>query len=176
MKSEQKQVVYYGVMNDKSRSIYVAATDRGLCFVGSLDEGINELKNWRDKKRSSATLVESEEKVSRYTSQLADYLTGERKSFDIPLDMKGTPFQETIWKELRNIPYGETISYSDIAHNIGKPDAVRAVGAAIGANPVLIVIPCHRVVAKNGNLTGFRGGIPMKEKLLALENNERISS
>lgn len=172
MKSEQKQAVYYGEMNDTNGTIYVAATDKGLCYVGSLNEGINELKNWIDKKRSGATLIENEEKISPYTGQLEDYLKGKRRSFDVSIDVKGTPFQEAIWNELQNIPYGETASYTDIANNIGNPTAVRAVGAAIGANPVLMVVPCHRVVAKNGNLTGFRGGIPMKEKLLALENNE----
>ncbi|MEW9677625.1 methylated-DNA--[protein]-cysteine S-methyltransferase [Lentibacillus sp. L22] len=173
MKSEQKQAVYYGEMNDKNGTIYVAATDKGLCYVGSLNEGINELKNWIDKKRSGATLIENVEKIRPYMVQLEEYLKGKRKNFDIPIDVKGTPFQEMIWNELQRIPYGETASYSDIANNIGTPTAARAVGTAIGANPVLIVVPCHRVVAKNGNLTGFRGGLPMKEKLLILENPKK---
>lgn len=160
-------------MNDKNGTIYVAATDKGLCYVGSLNEGINELKNWIDKKRSGATLIKNDEKIHPYMIKLEEYLKGKRRNFDIPIDVKGTPFQETIWNELQRIPYGETVSYSDIANNIGTPTAARAVGTAIGANPVLIVVPCHRVVAKNGNLTGFRGGLPMKEKLLILENPKK---
>ena len=101
--------------------------------------------------------------------QLGEYLDGKRKSFGIPLDLKGTSFQESVWKELQNIPYGGVVSYSDIANKIGRPKAVRAVGAANGANPVMIVVPCHRVVAKSGQLTGFRGGLEMKKALLALE-------
>ncbi|MDM8102298.1 methylated-DNA--[protein]-cysteine S-methyltransferase [Oceanobacillus oncorhynchi] len=85
------------------------------------------------------------------------------------MDLKGTAFQESVWEALQHIPYGETVSYMNIAEKIEKPKAVRAVGAAIGANPVMILVPCHRVIAKDGKLTGFRGGIPMKESLLELE-------
>ena len=87
----------------------------------------------------------------------------------MPLDLYGTKFQKSVWTELQKIPFGETSTYSDIAEKINKPSAFRAVGSAIGANPVMIVIPCHRVIGKSGKLTGFRGGLLMKQKLLALE-------
>jgi len=98
-----------------------------------------------------------------------EYLRGERRAFDIPLDLVGTTFQRSVWDVIASIPYGGTMSYSDVAQAIGKPSALRAVGQATGANPVPIVIPCHRVVGKSGQLTGFAGGLPLKEQLLAIE-------
>lgn len=174
MKNKQNQFVYYGNINHKDWSIYIAATDKGLCFIGSPKEGINELRAWVDKNKSGATLTEDETKISPYAYQLKEYLDGKRKTFDIAVDLNGTIFQETVWNELQNIPYGEIVSYSDLANKIGKPKAVRAVGTANGANPVMIVVPCHRVVAKNGNLTGFRGGLEMKKALLALEKSNEM--
>ena len=102
--------------------------------------------------------------------QLKAYFSGTRREFDIPLRPVGTVFQEEVWLALRSISYGETVSYSDIAKQIGRPKAVRAVGAAIGKNPLSIMIPCHRVIGANGKLIGFGGGLSTKEFLLNLEN------
>jgi methylated-DNA-[protein]-cysteine S-methyltransferase len=102
--------------------------------------------------------------------QLKAYFSGTRREFDIPLRPVGTVFQEEVWLALRSISYGETVSYSDIAKQIGRPKAVRAVGAAIGKNPLSIMIPCHRVIGANGKLIGFAGGLSTKEFLLNLEN------
>jgi len=101
--------------------------------------------------------------------QLAEYFAGERKDFDLPLQLSGTEFQVQVLEELQRIPYGETTSYGDIATRIGRPKAVRAVGAANGRNPLPIVIPCHRVIGSSGDLTGFGGGLDLKEALLRLE-------
>src|SRR5688500_4066257 len=101
--------------------------------------------------------------------QLGEYLAGTRRTFDLPLHPLGTPFQRRVWDALVAIPYGTTPSYGALARAIGTPDAVRAVGAANGANPLPIVVPCHRVIGSNGKLTGFGGGLPLKRKLLALE-------
>lgn len=102
--------------------------------------------------------------------QLHDYFSGQRKSFDLPLQPAwGTPFQRAVWQALQRIPYAHTSTYGDIARDIGNPKAVRAVGAAIGQNPHTIVVPCHRVVGANGSLTGFAGGIERKQHLLAHE-------
>jgi methylated-DNA-[protein]-cysteine S-methyltransferase len=106
---------------------------------------------------------------ARVTSQLADYFSGRRRTFDLPLAPKGTPFQLAVWSELQRIPYGETISYAELARRIGKSKAVRAVGAANGANPIPVIIPCHRVIGSSGTLTGYGGGIERKQWLLALE-------
>ena len=101
--------------------------------------------------------------------QLREYFAGERKSFDLPLKLTGTEFQVRVLEELQRIPYGETTSYSDIAERIGRPKAMRAVGAANGRNPIPIIIPCHRVIGRSGDLTGFGGGLDTKAALLRLE-------
>ena len=103
--------------------------------------------------------------------QLSEYLIGERKSFDLPLNPGGTEFQQQVWKALCDIPYGQTRSYKQIAEAIGNPKAVRAVGMANNRNPLLIVIPCHRVIGANGKLVGYGSGIEMKEYLLKLEKS-----
>lgn len=104
--------------------------------------------------------------------QLRAYFAGKLESFDVPLAPEGTPFQQTVWRRLCDIPYGETISYGELARRIGNPNASRAVGLANGSNPIPIIIPCHRVIGSNGKLTGYGGGLPIKEKLLALERRQ----
>jgi methylated-DNA-[protein]-cysteine S-methyltransferase len=101
--------------------------------------------------------------------QLRAYFAGELKVFDLPLAPKGTPFQQAVWMKLRDIPFAETISYGELARRVGNPRASRAVGAANGRNPLPIIVPCHRVIGAGGQLTGFGGGLPIKEALLALE-------
>ena len=108
-------------------------------------------------------------------TQLNAYFAGELKVFDLALDIQGTEFQRTVLAELQNIPYGETRSYKDVAKRIGRPDAVRAVGAANGRNPLPIIVPCHRVVGADGGLTGFGGGLPTKRFLLDLERRHSRS-
>jgi len=104
--------------------------------------------------------------------QLRAYFAGDLETFDLPLAPQGTPFQQKVWSELLNIPYGETISYGELARRIRNPNASRAVGLANGSNPIPIIIPCHRVIGSNGKLTGYGGGLPIKEKLLALERRQ----
>ncbi|KAF5040337.1 Methylated-DNA--protein-cysteine methyltransferase [anaerobic digester metagenome] len=106
--------------------------------------------------------------------QLNEYLDGKRNSFDLPLNPNGTEFQKKVWAALCDIPYGETRSYKQIAEYIGNPKACRAVGMANNKNPIMIFIPCHRVVGSDGSLTGYAGGLDMKEKLLSLEKGKDI--
>lgn len=106
-------------------------------------------------------------------SQLREYFGGKRKAFDLPLSLSGTAFQLSDWKALRTIPYGETRSYQQIAEQLGNPKACRAVGMANNRNPVLIVVPCHRVIGKDGSLTGYGCGLEKKELLLELERRSR---
>lgn len=101
--------------------------------------------------------------------ELEQYFAGTRHEFTVPLAPEGTPFQREVWDELLRIPYGQTRSYAQVAQAIGRPSAMRAVGAANGSNPIPIIIPCHRVIGANGSLTGYGGGLPIKEKLLQLE-------
>jgi methylated-DNA-[protein]-cysteine S-methyltransferase len=105
--------------------------------------------------------------------QLREYLAGRLTAFDLPLAPEGTPFQREVWRAVAAIPYGETRSYGEIARRMGRAEAVRAVGAANGQNPLPLVIPCHRVIGSDGRLTGYGGGLPLKKRLLALESRQR---
>jgi methylated-DNA-[protein]-cysteine S-methyltransferase len=107
--------------------------------------------------------------IGEAARQLREYFAGKRAQFDLPLALAGTTFQRSVWRQLQQIPYGETISYGELARRVGNPKASRAVGSANGANPLPIVIPCHRVIAGNGTLGGFGGGLPTKQTLIALE-------
>ncbi len=120
--------------------------------------------------------IYNEKPLANARRQLEEYFTGSRKDFDLPLRLNGTEFQLRVLKALQKIPYGETVSYGEIARRIGKPKAMRAVGAANGRNPIPIVVPCHRVIGSGGDLTGFGGGLDTKEALLRLEaeNSEHL--
>ncbi len=106
--------------------------------------------------------------------QLDEYFRGKRKSFSIPIILNGTEFQQKVWKQLQSIPYGETISYQELAEKIGDKKKARAVGAANGKNPIPIIVPCHRVISKDGSLGGFGGGVPVKRYLLEMERRVSV--
>jgi O-6-methylguanine DNA methyltransferase len=116
--------------------------------------------------------VEDPESLSEALDQLEAYFDGTRRSFDLTLDARGTPFQRSVWDALVAVGYGETASYGDIARAIGKPAAVRAVGAANGKNPLPIIVPCHRIIGSDGTLTGYGGGVELKQQLLAFEQDQ----
>jgi methylated-DNA-[protein]-cysteine S-methyltransferase len=116
---------------------------------------------------------ESPDAFDDVVSQLTEYFAGHRQRFELTLAPEGTPFQLRVWRELQDVPYGVTISYGQLAARIGQPRASRAVGLANGSNPLPIVIPCHRVIGADGTLTGYGGGLPIKERLLALERGAR---
>jgi methylated-DNA-[protein]-cysteine S-methyltransferase len=143
-----------------------------LLLVGS-NEAITriEFHGGRTKSLPIHEWTESKEPFADARAQLQSYFAGKLRSFDLPLNPQGTEFQQSAWRALLDIPYGETRSYADIARAIGRPKAVRAVGAANGQNPISIVIPCHRVVGSNGDLTGFGGGLQVKQQLLTLEGS-----
>lgn len=128
--------------------------------------------NGRHRARPDPAWKEDAAPLAKTVSQLRSYFEGEREEFDLPLAPEGTAFQQEVWRRLCEIPYGETISYGELARRIGNPQASRAVGLANGSNPIPIVIPCHRVIGSNGKLTGYGGGLPIKEKLLALERKQ----
>lgn len=177
MQHADNPVMYYTGLDHKRWNLPVAATADGLCYVGSPEQPLEDLVLWANSRFPGYLLVEDEQQMEVYTVSLMDYLNGERNGFkEIRHDLKGTPFQLAVWEALRRIPYGQTLSYSAVAEMAGRPEAVRAVGAAIGANPVLITIPCHRVLGKNGALTGYRGGIEMKQALLQLEQSSAVQA
>ncbi|MGB9092267.1 MAG: methylated-DNA--[protein]-cysteine S-methyltransferase [Pseudomonas farsensis] len=144
---------------------------RGACLAAVL---------WETERENRVRLGELERDddnaVLRETArQLGEYFAGQRRTFDLPLDFVGTEFQRQVWAALLAIPFGETRSYRDIAQRIGNPQAVRAVGAANGRNPISIIAPCHRVIGASGSLTGFAGGLPAKQYLLALEGRQSLA-
>lgn len=162
--------VYWTKLKINEWEIHMAATDKGLCYAGTPLETFDDLNRYITKWLPTFELIESEKEMGPYIEDLLSFFNGSSKQFTLPIDPYGTDFQKSVWQALTEIPYGQTVSYSDIANQIDKPSAVRAVGSAIGANPILIVVPCHRVIAKNGKLTGFRGGLEMKRQLLELES------
>ncbi|MGY4795934.1 methylated-DNA--[protein]-cysteine S-methyltransferase [Lysinibacillus fusiformis] len=176
METKIKPTLYWSLLKFEDWHFSIASTSMGLVFVGSQNKSFEELFEWAKKRFPGSPLVEDEEKLEPYVIEIIQYLKGKRKTFTVPLAYVGTPFQLAVWQALCEIPYGQTKSYTDIAHAINKPAAVRAVGAAIGANPVLLTIPCHRVTGKNGSLTGYRGGLEMKKLLLDLEKRASSSN
>jgi O-6-methylguanine DNA methyltransferase len=125
-------------------------------------------------KHCSGEVTRNDRKNQRVLSQLKKYLKGELRRFDCPLDMRGTPFEISVWSALKKIPYGQTRSYKEIAEAIGHPKAFRAVGNANGSNAIPLIIPCHRVIESNGGLGGFGHGLKVKKQLLSLEDGHGI--
>lgn len=170
-----KQILYWTQLVYENWKLYMAATSNGLCYVGSQDKPFEEMEVWVKKHYPGSQLVQDVTVMQPYVVEFKEFFQGKRNTFTISQELKGTKFQTDVWNALCKIPYGETWTYSDIANAIERPSAVRAVGAAIGANPVLLTVPCHRVIGKNGKLTGFRGGLEMKEQLLKLEQANHIN-
>ena len=137
----------------------------GLIEVGATDNAVTSLFFVEKRKKGARSNAVCAEAVR----QLAEYFDGNREDFELPLELEGTEFQRQVWTELTSIPFGQTVSYADLARAIGKPTAVRAVGAANGDNPVSIIVPCHRVIGSDGGLTGYGGGLERKEWLLRHE-------
>lgn len=166
------KIVYWKTFFINGSNYLFAATVDGLCYVECSEQPILSLKKWTQKNLPTFTLDEDKDFLMSFKLELEldQYFKRERVSFSTPLVLHGTPFQIKVWQALQTIPYGQTKTYSEIAEKIGQPTAVRAVASAIGANPLLIFVPCHRVIGKNGSLTGFRSGLHLKEELLTLEN------
>lgn len=169
MKMKPTLSIYWMHYRFENWSLYLAATEQGLCYVGSQGADFQELVDGINRRFPRAALIRDDDRLRPYAAELTAYFQGSLSCFTLPFDLRGTAFQSAVWAALLQIPYGQTSSYSDIAALIGRPSSVRAVGSAIGANPVLITVPCHRVVGKNGGLTGYRGGLEMKARLLELE-------
>lgn len=163
--------LYWSSISSPQGLIVVMATERGICWTGTPGTSRDEGFAWLKRKMEIDRVVEGEmvAPLQQAMDELQRYLTGERVQFSCPLDLHGTAFQVAVWEELFRIPYGEPRTYAEIARAIGRPAAARAVGAANGANPVAIIVPCHRVIGSNGTLTGYGGGLPTKAWLLALE-------
>jgi len=144
----------------------------GTLLIAGDDESVHLIafaKNGKPQRPEAGWTESSTGALAETVRQLREYFAGKRADFDLPLAPEGTSFQREVWRKLQEIPYGETISYGELAKRVGNPKASRAVGSANGKNPIPIVIPCHRVIAGNGTLGGFGGGLTVKQQLLALE-------
>jgi methylated-DNA-[protein]-cysteine S-methyltransferase len=148
-------------------NLYLAATERGLAGVWFTDQRhLPDVSNWQRQNDVAQLSI-----LKDAQQQLQAYFEGRLQQFDLPLDLSaGTPFQQAVWQALLKIPFGKTTSYGALSISIGKPLAVRAVGTAIGRNPIGIIVPCHRVVGADGSLTGYAGGLHRKEAFLTLED------
>lgn len=159
---ELKMEKYYAFVDSPAGELWIAMRDGHLTDLRFVKKG--------DRARFRKEGVESKNELRRVTDQLESYFRGELEDFDIPVRFEcGTEFQKKAWRVLCGIPYGQTISYGEQAKRLGNPKAFRAVGGANRANPIAIVVPCHRVIGSDGKLTGFGGGLGTKEKLLRLE-------
>jgi methylated-DNA-[protein]-cysteine S-methyltransferase len=160
------ETLYYSRTDSPAGPLLLVASDNGLVRL--------EFDRDADTKAVPTNWISSEEKTSPYLRQIHEYFRGERQHFDFPLDLRGTDFQKRCWQALLEIPYGETRSYADIARAVGSPHAFRAVGMANNRNPVAIVVPCHRVLASDGTLCGYGGGLDVKQRLLDLEKRGKL--
>lgn len=156
--------INFKLINSPVGILKIVADDDCLIAILWENERLNRVKLEEMREDKNHPLILKVEK------QLAEYFDKKRTSFSVPMQASGTPFQEKVWELLCEIPYGLTWSYKEVAEKMDHPKAVRAVGAAIGRNPISIIIPCHRVVGSNGSLTGFAGGLDRKKTLLELEN------
>jgi len=163
-KAKKVKAVYYTTYESPVGPLLLAGEPNALHRVSfeSSKRSTPPGADWKPDKKPFAEVIR----------QLRAYFRGELKEFDLPLAMEGTEFQLRVWNALRAIPYGETISYAQLAERIGNPKAVRAVGLANGSNPIPIIVPCHRVIGSDGSLTGFGGGLSTKKMLLELENKQ----
>ncbi|HIP11401.1 MAG TPA: methylated-DNA--[protein]-cysteine S-methyltransferase [Arcobacter sp.] len=166
---KQINIQYY---KNQYANIILGSFENKLCLLDFRYRKLREAVDNRLKKGLNAIFVEQDDDILRDTrKQLDEYFLMQRKVFDIPLLTVGSDFQKSVWEGLLKIPYGTTCSYLQLATNINNEKAVRAVANANGANALGIIIPCHRIIGKNGTLTGYGGGLPLKKKLLELENN-----
>jgi len=156
-------------IKDLEVELSVASTSRGLCWLGLGPEEEQVLRTWAARWLPDCSLIRKREPNSEAIRQLQEYLGEQRKEFTIPLHQVGTPFQLKVWEELLRIPYGETRSYGEIATKVENLKGQRAVGMANHNNPIGVIVPCHRVIGKNGNLMGYAGGLDIKQRLLELE-------
>jgi O-6-methylguanine DNA methyltransferase len=146
---------------------FLVVSEKGLCYVSHYTDDLSDVVAWQMKRYPESKLISDTEKVAPYRKQFEEYLQGVRFDFDLPVDLQGTDFQKSVWEAMRKIPYGQTASYLELAHHIGRDyKSTRAVGGAVGKNPLSVIYPCHRVVGQDGSLTGYSGGIENKISLL----------
>lgn len=162
--------IRYAVSDSPLGKILVAVTDKGICSV-RLGDSCRTLESGLRQEFAAATIRRDEQHLRAIVATILQHLDGRHPDLDLPLDIRATAFQQRVWQELRRIPWGQTRSYGDIAATLGQPTAVRAVARACASNPVALVVPCHRVIGSNGQLTGYRWGLKRKKELLEHEQH-----
>ena len=166
---QRETKVYCTSFESRIGRIYVASTERGVCKISVPRESRKDFFGWLKEHFDPETVNDNRARNREIIDQLSRYFNGRLAKFNCPIDLMGTPFQVRVWKELRNIPYGSTITYKSLARKVLAPKAFQAVGRANGANPLPIIIPCHRVLGSDGSLVGYSCGVKTKEFLLRLE-------
>jgi len=170
--NKASEIVYWDVLKQGSKTFYLATTGKGILTI-RLDYSYKDFVDFVKKRVQNPVLVQDPQRLEECSRQLTEYFEGKRTVFDLPFDLRGTPFQVAVWEALARVPFGKTCSYADIAREIQNEKAVRAVGNACGMNPLIVVIPCHRILGKDGALHGFSavGGLTTKEEFLQHERN-----
>ena len=162
--------ISFSAMDSPIGRLWLAGTENGVCRVGLPNESQAAFLAWLARHVASEAPQQNPAALADVVTQLREYFSRLRRTFELPLDLRGTAFRQAVWREVAGIPYGDTTTYGEIARRLGRGrGGARAVGAAVGANPVPIIIPCHRVVGADGSLVGYGGGLDVKETLLRLE-------
>jgi O-6-methylguanine DNA methyltransferase len=164
------ETIYTARFTSPIGRLTVASSDKGLAYLELPHANGRGFRGWLKTHAPDVRVSERRTPNDEAIDQIRAYLDGERRAFELDLDLRATAFQKSVYKHVAQIGYGETLSYSEIAEALGRPRAVRAVGAANGANPIPLVIPCHRVIARGGALQGYAGGVELKARLLAMEH------
>ena len=169
-------MLFYSYMETPVGQILIGSSEIGVARIMLPEREKSDLISRLKADFPESTLINDEKKNLTVREQLQKYFNCTLTEFSVPLDLHGTDFQKSVWHKVAKVPYGHTRSYGDIARSIGHPKAYRAVGAAMRDNPIPIIIPCHRIIGSNGSLTGFRGGLPMKKRLLQLEKSVELKN
>jgi methylated-DNA-[protein]-cysteine S-methyltransferase len=162
---------YLTVVSSPLGQIWVCATESGLCGLGFGSRVSDVMLRHLARHQIASPELVTTPVLQAAVAQLETYFDRALRDFDVPLDLRGTPFQRAVWDELLEIPYGDTLTYGEVAMEVNRPRAFQAVGRAVGANPVAIIVPCHRVVGQGGSLTGYAFGVDRKAALLVLEHD-----
>ena len=167
----KKAKIIYTIASCNLGYLLVATTDKGICAIKLGDTPVELIKILAEE-FNQATIIRDDSSYKHWIETILSFIAGKKSNPNLPLDIRGTAFQQQVWQALQNIPYGETTTYTEIAKEIGKPKATRAIGNACGANPIALIIPCHRVVRSDGSLGGYRWGIERKQKLIQQETQK----
>ena len=169
----KKMKTYLNEIDSQVGLVTFATNEEGALLGLMFRDGQRTASLEKELEREGFALSRDEDRTAAAREQLVEYFAGERRSFDLPVAHKGTDFQEAVWEELSSIPFGETRTYGQVARTIGHPGEAIEVGSSCAANPVLLVVPCHRVVGADGSLKGYAGGLPLKERLLDFEASQK---